>query len=117
MTDTTTTPPVDLTDDLARVKIDLKSLQDQTAVMRAEEDIDGLITNLTALIPEADRASLPKDGSNHSRVFAHVIAALKAAKSAPVPTTDTTPAPTTTPPEDLSELPAHARMARGYGNA
>ncbi|WP_426025231.1 hypothetical protein [Brevundimonas sp. TSRC1-1] len=117
MTDTTTTQPIDLTEDLARLKDDLKSLRDETAAMRAEEDIDGMITNLTALIPEADRAALPTDGTKFNRLFAHVTAALKAAKVPAVPVTDTTRPPTTPGPEDLSALPAHARMARGYGNA
>ena len=117
MTDETETPPIDLTEDLAQLKAELQTLRDQTETMRADNDVDGLIGNLTALIPEADRAALPTEGTAFNRLFAHVTAALKAAKTPAVPTTDTTRPPTTPGPDDFTKLPAHARMALGYAQA
>ncbi len=116
MTDNTETPVPDLSEDLARLRDDLKALQETTAAMPSGDDIDALITGLNDMIPEADRAALPAEGTKFNRLFAHVTAALKAAKTPLVPTTDTQRASLTPPAEDLSALPAHARMARGYIN-
>lgn len=121
MTDQADTPePVvgfDLNAELARINDDLKSLNAVTAAMRGDTDHAALIADLEGLIPEADRAALPTDGSHFDQIFARVTAAIKAAKKPAVPVTDTTRPPTTPPAPDLSGLPAHARMARGYGNA
>ena len=114
---TDTAQPIDLTDDLAQLKAELQTLRDQTDAMRAESNVDGLIENLTTLIPEADRAALPTEGTAFNRLFTHVTAALKAAKTPAVPTTDTTRPPTTPGPDDFTKLPAHARMALGYAQA
>ena len=111
------TTDIDINAELARINDDLKSLRDVSAAMVNDADHAALITNLDGLIPEADRAALLTGGSRIDQIFTRVTAAIKAAKAPIVPVTDTARPPTTPPAEDLSALPAHARIARGYINA
>ena len=104
----------DLTAELARLDQELKGLRDAAKAVSAETDYDGLLANLNELIPEEDRAGLSNEGTKIDQVFARVTAALKAAKRPAVPETDTKRASLTPKSEDLSDLPAHVRMARGY---
>jgi hypothetical protein len=64
------------------------------------------------------RAAIPKDASKMDQVFARITAALADAKRRPVvPETDTAKPVLSPVAPDLSSLPAHARIARGYRTA
>lgn len=108
----------DLAAEITRLDADLKDLAKETAAIRDKTDLDGLAAQLDEILSEEGRASIPKTGSKMDLVFARVTAALKEAKLKPVvPITDTAkPAQSPISP-NLSALPAHARMARGYATA
>ena len=80
-------------------------------------DFNGLSARLDELLSDEGRANLPSGGSEMDRIFYRVTAALAESKRPVVPVTDTSK-PTLAPvAPDLSALPAHARIARGYRTA
>lgn len=124
MTDTATPLPSqldgepDLAAEIVRLDAELKDLAKQNAELERATDLDGLLNSLDELLTPEARASIPKDASKMDQVFARITAALGEAKRRPVvPQTDTTTPSLTPVAPDLSALPAHARMARGYGAA
>ena len=128
MTDTTPTPPTPTMDDkpdfaaeIARLDDMLKGVPDEIAALNAkldaELDYDGLAAQFEAELTAEQRAALPKTGSKLDRVFHRIVAIVEANKRPRVPATDTK-APSLTPPQtDFNMLPAHARIAAGYGKA
>ncbi len=104
----------DLAAEVARVGDTLKDLAEQTKALKDATDYDGLNASLDGLLSEEGRASIPKEGSKLEQIFARITVALAEAKRPVVPVTDTAK-PTLSPvTPDLSALPAHARIARGY---
>ncbi|HAV49737.1 MULTISPECIES: hypothetical protein [unclassified Brevundimonas] len=104
----------DVTSEIARIDKALASLEHDSQAFRSSFDYDGLIAELDTLIPEDQRKDAPANASAIDRVFHKMTAALAAAKRPVVPVTDTAKPSLETPAEDLSCLPPHVRIARGY---
>lgn len=108
---------IDLTADIARLDAELKSLREATRTAISDDDLGDLITQLEDMIPEGERAKLPTSGSREHQFFSRINAVLKTQKAPRVPETDTKRPALTTPSTDYTDLPAHARIAAGYGKA
>ena len=108
---------IDLTADIARLDAELKSLRETTKTEMSDADLGDLITQLEEMIPEGERAKLPASGSREHQIFSRINAVLKTKNAPRVPDTDTQRPALTTPSADYTGLPAHARIAAGYGKA
>lgn len=107
----------DLAAEIARFDATVKELAEQVKASQAAIDFEGIQAGLDSLLGDEARASVPATGSKMDQVFARITAALAEAKRPNVPVTDTAK-PTLAPvAPDLSALPAHARIARGYRTA
>lgn len=108
----------DMAAEIARLEADLKSLTDQTKAMADATDYDAISAGLDAMLSEEVRASIPTSGSKMEQLFARVTAAIAENKRNPVvPETDVK-RPSLSPAHvDFTTLPAHARIAAGYGKA
>lgn len=96
---------------------DLAVLAAENARFDATFDYTSLSASLDELLSDEARANLPSGGSEMDRIFYRVTAALTESKRPVVPVTDTSK-PTLAPvAPDLSALPAHTRIARGYRTA
>ena len=116
----------DFAAEIARLDTDIKALiesitpsddelkADLDAMQISDADYALLIANLDKLIPAESRADAPKDGSLFDQVMWRVTTAAKAGKAPVVPATDAKRPTLETPAEDLSSLPPHVRIARGY---
>lgn len=121
MTETTDTPlpeqidgEPDFSAEIARMNVELADLKERSESFRQSFDYADLIAQLDAITPEDQRSDAPADASNFDKVFHKITTALAAAKRPVVPVTDTTKPSLETPAEDLSSLPPHVRIARGY---
>lgn len=108
----------DLASEIARLDASLKELRDHTQSLETTTDYDQLHAKLDELLTDEARAAIPSDTSKLDQVFAKITAVLREARRTPkVPETDTQRPPLSPPPADFASLPAHARIAAGYGKA
>lgn len=104
----------DLAAEIARLNDALATLQSETKALKHTTDYEAVIRQLDALVPEDQRTEAPANAPAIDKVFHKITSALVWAKRPSVPATDTGRPILETPAEDLSALPLHARMARGY---
>lgn len=104
----------DLAAEIARLNDTLSTLKADTEALKKSTDYQAVIRQLDSLIPEDQRTEAPANASAIDQVFHKITSALAWAKRPAVPATDTARPNLEIPAEDLSALPPHARMARGY---
>lgn len=100
--------------EITRLHADLAALKEESEALRQSTDYADLIARLDSLVPEDQRTNAPSDASDIDKVFHKITTALAASKRPVVPLTDTARPSLETPAEDLSSLPPHVRIARGY---
>lgn len=104
----------DLAAEIARLNDALSTLREDTQALKQSTDYEAVMRQLDSLVPEDQRTAPPANASAIDQVFHKITSALAVAKRQSVPATDTSRPTLETPAEDLSALPPHARMARGY---
>ena len=104
----------DFTAEIARIDGTLATMAAESKAFRSSFDYNGLIAELDTLIPEDQRTEAPPNATDMDRVLHKITSALAAAKRPIVPTTDTSRPKLETPAEDVTSLPPHVRIARGY---
>lgn len=104
--------------ELAELTKQMPSADDLAELTRnlgpSASEYDALIASLRDLVTEDEAANAPKDASRLDTVMWFVGRAAEQAKRPKVPATDTTKPALGAVEPDLSTLPPHARIARGY---